>query len=224
MRELSHCWLECSNPIGYWRESSQRLAEMNLPEPWLGTVEASLRLTDELEAEVAGSERDLRALGAQHVYIPKLMTVPGIGWILAYTIASEIGDISRFASPKKLCGTPGCAHVSTSPAPRTTAELCERMARRTYAGRSSRRRLTPSSIRRFTITSKPPRSGSASSVAPRLLVSTSRAVLLKRSGTCSLAIKRSLRQAPQWVWSHDDPQLNWATGCSHVTWSSPRRR
>ena len=31
------------------------------------------------------------------------MTVPGISWILAYTIAAEIGDITRFESPKKLC-------------------------------------------------------------------------------------------------------------------------
>ena len=26
------------------------------------------------------------------------MTVPGVGWVLAYTIGSEIGDIRRFAS------------------------------------------------------------------------------------------------------------------------------
>jgi len=35
------------------------------------------------------------------------MTVPGVGWILAYTIASKIGDIHRFASPKKLAGYTG---------------------------------------------------------------------------------------------------------------------
>jgi transposase len=35
------------------------------------------------------------------------MTVPGIGWVLAYTIGSEIGDIARFASPKKLAGYTG---------------------------------------------------------------------------------------------------------------------
>jgi len=36
-----------------------------------------------------------------------LMTVPGVGWVLAYTIASEIGDVRRFASPKKLAGYTG---------------------------------------------------------------------------------------------------------------------
>ena len=32
------------------------------------------------------------------------MTVPGIGWVLGDTIAAEIGDIGRFASPTKLVG------------------------------------------------------------------------------------------------------------------------
>jgi hypothetical protein len=33
-----------------------------------------------------------------------LLTVRGIGWVPAFTIAAEIGHITRFASPKKLCG------------------------------------------------------------------------------------------------------------------------
>ena len=48
-------------------------------------------------------------------YVPLLMTVPGIGWVLAFTIAAEIGDIDRFASPKKLCGYTGlCPRVNQS--------------------------------------------------------------------------------------------------------------
>jgi transposase len=35
------------------------------------------------------------------------MTVPGIAWVLGYTIAAELGDIARFASPKKLTGYTG---------------------------------------------------------------------------------------------------------------------
>lgn len=93
----------------------RRLEEMRLPEPWLGTVQASLRLIDQLEAEIDSCERELRILGADHPYVPNLLTVPGIGWVLAYTIASEIGDIDRFASPKKLCGYTGlCPSVYQS--------------------------------------------------------------------------------------------------------------
>jgi transposase len=44
--------------------------------------------------------------------VPLLVTVPGIGWVLAYTIAAEIGDISRFATPTKLTGYTGlCPRV-----------------------------------------------------------------------------------------------------------------
>jgi transposase len=31
-------------------------------------------------------------------------TVPGISWVLAYTIAAELGDIARFPTPRKLAG------------------------------------------------------------------------------------------------------------------------
>ena len=40
-----------------------------------------------------------------------LMSVPGVGWVLAYTIASEIGDIDRFASHKKLAGYTGLCPI-----------------------------------------------------------------------------------------------------------------
>ena len=44
-----------------------------------------------------------------------LLTAPGIGWVLAFTIAAEIGDINRFATPKKLCGYTGlCPRVHQS--------------------------------------------------------------------------------------------------------------
>src|SRR6266508_2070680 len=69
------------------------LARLALPEPWQGTLEASLRLIDDCEREIAACERELRQLGADHRYVPLLMTCPGIAWVLAYTIAAELGDI-----------------------------------------------------------------------------------------------------------------------------------
>jgi transposase len=83
------------------------LERLELPEPWQGHIQASLRLIDELDQEIEACERELRRLGADHRYVPLLMTVPGIGWVLAYTIAAEIGDISRFANPRKLAGYTG---------------------------------------------------------------------------------------------------------------------
>jgi transposase len=91
------------------------LERLSLPEPWATTLTASLRLIDELDREIDDCERQLRALGADHRYIPLLTSCPGIGWALSFTIASEIGDIERFPSPRKLTGYTGlCPRVDQS--------------------------------------------------------------------------------------------------------------
>jgi len=91
------------------------LASMEVPAPWGETLATSLEMVDDLDARIGACAEELRALGADHPSIPLLMTVPGVGWILAYTIASEIGDVHRFASPKKLAGYTGlCPIVSQS--------------------------------------------------------------------------------------------------------------
>jgi transposase len=47
--------------------------------------------------------------------VPLRLTVPGIAWVLAFTIAAEIGDIDRFATAKKLVGYTGlCPKVNQS--------------------------------------------------------------------------------------------------------------
>jgi transposase len=96
--------------------SGRRLLErLELPEPWAGDVAASLRLIDELDQEIDRCERELRRLGADHRYVPLLVTIPGIAWVLAYTIAAEIGEIDRFPSPVKLAGYTGlCPRVYQS--------------------------------------------------------------------------------------------------------------
>jgi transposase len=95
------------------------LARLALPAPWAGNVAASLALIDDLEAQIDACELQLRRLGADHPYVALLLTVPGIAWVLGYTIAAEIGDIARFPSPKRLCGYTGlCPRVSQSAWPR----------------------------------------------------------------------------------------------------------
>jgi transposase len=83
------------------------LERLELPEPWRATTRASLTLIEQLDEQIDQVERELRQLGSDHRYVPLLCTVPGIAWVLAYTIASEIGDITRFASPRKLIGYTG---------------------------------------------------------------------------------------------------------------------
>ena len=87
------------------------LEGLEIPEPWRGTVEASLSLIDDLDAEIDLVNRQLRLSGAEHRYIALLLTAPGIGSVLAFTIAAEIGDIRRFPQRRTSAATPVCARA-----------------------------------------------------------------------------------------------------------------
>ncbi len=96
-----------------------------------GGVLAALAMIDGLDREIAQIDRELKALSADHRYFPLLQSVPGIAWVLGYTIAAEIGDIHRVASPKKLTGYTGlCPGVYQSGS-------SDRRGQLTHAGRST---------------------------------------------------------------------------------------
>ena len=96
-------------------EGRRLLERLEVPEPWRGNVTASALLIDDLEGQIDAINRRLREGHAEHHYIPLLMSAPGIGWVLAFTIAAEIGEIERFSSPEKLTGYTGlCPRVVQS--------------------------------------------------------------------------------------------------------------
>jgi len=93
----------------------QLLGRLAIPEPWSGSIACSLALIEDIDGQIHACEAGLRRLGATHPYVSLLQTIPGIAWVLGYTIASEIGDISRFPTPKKLTGYTGlCPRVYQS--------------------------------------------------------------------------------------------------------------
>jgi transposase len=96
-------------------EGRRLLERLQVPEPWRGNVAASVLLIDDLERQISEANCRLRDGHADHPYIPLLMSAPGIGWVLAFTIAAEIGEIERFPSPEKLTGyTDLCPRVDQS--------------------------------------------------------------------------------------------------------------
>jgi transposase len=91
------------------------LSRLDLPDPWAKNIATALELIDDLDGQINECEAELRILGADHPYVSLLQSVPGVAWVLGYTIASEIGDISRFSSPKQLVGYTGlCPRVHQS--------------------------------------------------------------------------------------------------------------
>jgi transposase len=102
-----------SDPFGH--AGRGLLDRLKIRDPWRRNVDVSLALIDDLELQIASLTVELRRQGAEHRYIPLLVTAPGFGSINAYTVASEIGDIERFPSPTKLVGYTGlCPRVIQS--------------------------------------------------------------------------------------------------------------
>jgi transposase len=96
-------------------EGRKLLERLQVPEPWRGNVSAALELIDDLEDQIDAVNRRLKEGHSEHPYVPLLMSAPGIGWVLAFTIAAEIGAIERFSSPQKLTGYTGlCPRVVQS--------------------------------------------------------------------------------------------------------------
>jgi transposase len=91
------------------------LADLQVAEPWRQNITDTLNLIDGLERQIDAINKRLRCEHANDPYVPLLMTAPGIGWVLAFTIAAEIGEIERFATSQKLVGYSGlCPRVIQS--------------------------------------------------------------------------------------------------------------
>jgi transposase len=181
------------------------LAGFELPEPWARTLATSLAMVDELDERIDECGRELARLGADHPYVPLLLTVPGVGPLLAYTIASEIGDIRRFANPKKLTGYTGlCPIVRQSGNHDFRGPLAKN------GPKYLRWALVEAAIRAIETATSATSAASAASVAPRSPGSTSPTSWPRPSGMSCPRTNRSPRQAPLSCWSHDDPVSNWA--------------
>src|SRR5262249_42076555 len=157
----------------------------------------------ELDREISDYERELRRLGADHRYVPLLLTVPGISWVLAYTIAAEIGDITRFPSPRKLAGYSGlCPRVYQSGERDLRGPLSKQGPRylRWALVEAATHACTHATYReRYQQT----KARIGKQRGAKIARSTSRAGSQKRSGTCSPASNHSLRQAPPTPWPPD---------------------
>ena len=96
-------------------EGRKLLEVMAIPEPWRCDITASVELIDHLERQIDQTNKRLKSDHASHPYIPLLLSAPGSGWVLAFTIASELGEIERFSAPEKLTGYTGlCPRVNQS--------------------------------------------------------------------------------------------------------------
>ncbi len=83
------------------------LTDHGVPVVWRDSIATLLGVIDDLDRQLAPLESELRPLARTDERAKLLMTIPGVAELLGLTIASEIGDISRFPSARRLVGYSG---------------------------------------------------------------------------------------------------------------------
>ena len=85
------------------------LERQGMPAVWRRSIIEALDVIELLDARIAPLDAELGPLARADARVVLLDTIPGVGDLLGLTLASEIGDVARFSSPRKLIGYAGLA-------------------------------------------------------------------------------------------------------------------
>jgi transposase len=78
-----------------------------LRELGIETVNHCLSIIGALDERIRQASKELKVRAEESEEAKLLMTIPGVGYFSALTILAEIGDVSRFSDPGKLCSYAG---------------------------------------------------------------------------------------------------------------------
>jgi transposase len=95
----------CSDIFGGW--GSAWLDELALPQPYAGKAASLRQLIACLDAEIGVLDQVAAELLSGHDGYRAIQALPGIGRVLGAVIVAEIGDITRFRHPARLCSWAG---------------------------------------------------------------------------------------------------------------------
>ena len=112
------------------------LAELELPFDERLTVDGCLRQVDFLCQEIVVLDRELARQALDSPQIRRLMTVPGVSVGTACAFMASVGDIRRFATPRKLV-----AYLGLDPRVRQSGSEPARHGRISKAGASEARHM-----------------------------------------------------------------------------------
>jgi transposase len=88
-------------------DREELLIKRGIPEVWRRSIAEAVAVVAMLDQRLIPLEQELRPLARADPRVQLLITIPGVGDLLGLTIASEIGEISRFPSARKLIGYSG---------------------------------------------------------------------------------------------------------------------
>jgi Transposase IS116/IS110/IS902 family len=145
----------CTGNFGVW--GNTWLDGLELGQPYAGKAASPRALAAALAAGITVLEAAIADLLAHHDGYHAIRALPGIGPVLAAVLITEIGDITRFATPARLCSQSGTAprhresdarvsrgHITKQGSPLVRWALVE-ASRHVPSGRSLRQRRTTSS-------------------------------------------------------------------------------
>jgi transposase len=95
----------CSDIFGVW--GTRWLDELPLPQPYAWKVASLRQLIGWLSGDITVLEQVTAGLLAGHDGYRAVQDLPGIGPVLGAVIVAEIGDITRFRHPARLCSWAG---------------------------------------------------------------------------------------------------------------------
>jgi len=112
------------------------LEALPLPADERQTLAGCLRQVDFLDREVGLVERELAKTALASAEIRRLMTVPGVNLVSAATFWATVGDVGRFATPRKLV-----SYVGLDPRVRQSGESPARHGRISKQGSPAARHM-----------------------------------------------------------------------------------
>jgi transposase len=98
---------DCSDNYGKEGRRQMESLKKNLPRNTRLTTEILLDELDHVEEHIGRLEKEILSLVKETPEMSLLMTMPGVGVILAATIVLEVGDVNRFPSAEKLASYSG---------------------------------------------------------------------------------------------------------------------
>ena len=121
----------------------QSLARLGLPADARERVTVALDMIDTLEREISEIKRSRRRVARHQAGCQALMTQFDVGELIALTLVTELGDVTRMSSSRKRSASPGSTSACTAlTRPRASANSPAK-APRHCAGRCMRPRSQP---------------------------------------------------------------------------------
>jgi transposase len=120
----------------FGKSGRRLLAELSLNEHEQAQLESALRLHDALDREVCEADRSLAKEALARPDVRLLMTVPGIGAIVALSLVCVVGDVERFPSGRHLV-----SYLGLDPRVRQSGERSARIGHISRQGQGHARSL-----------------------------------------------------------------------------------